>query len=142
MVTNPGNNRLRIPVRWKDRIDTVRYASLPDDEREALEQTRALHLEPRQPESRRELVCSVTQQLERQAQSAHRLALVVRGLGAQAIDDRAERLQLPMMVAIGARLRGAATGARYRVPARGAAQGHGPGTTRARVAIDHGQGNR
>src|SRR5260370_37184601 len=142
MVTNPGNNRLRISVRWKDRIDTVRYASLPDDERESLEQPRALHLEARQPETRRELAFGVTQQLERQAQSAHRLALIVRGLGAQAIDDRAERLQLPMMVAIGARLRGAAAGARYRVPARGAAQGHGLGAARARVAIYHGPANR
>jgi hypothetical protein len=52
MITNPGNNGLRISVRWKDRIDAVCYASEADDEREALEQARALHLEPRQPETR------------------------------------------------------------------------------------------
>src|SRR5438876_3514270 len=87
MLTNPSNNHFRVSVGWKDRIDTVRYASLPDDEREALEQAHALHLEARQPEACCELAVSVTQQLERQAQSAHRLPLVVRELGAQAIDD-------------------------------------------------------
>jgi len=127
MVTNPSNHCLSVSVRWKHRIDAVQNASLPDDERETLEQTHALHLEPRQLETRRELAGRVTQQLERQVQPAHRLALIVRGLGAQAVNDRAKLLQVPMMVAIGARLRGATAGARYRVPTRRAAQGNASG---------------
>src|SRR3989442_12801940 len=135
MVTNPGNDRLSVFVRWENRIDAVRNASLPDDKADALEKAHALHLEPRQPETHRELACGVTQQVERQVQSGHGLALVVCGLCAQAINDGAEILQLPMMVAVSARLRCAAASARYGVPACCAAQRNGIRPTRARVAI-------
>ncbi len=47
MVTNPGNNALSVSVRRENRIDAVRNASLPDDQRDALEKANALHLEPR-----------------------------------------------------------------------------------------------
>ena len=141
MATNPSHHGLRVSVRRKNRIDAVRNTSLPDDKGDALEQTHTLHLEPRQPETRREFACGVTQQLERQVQSAHGFALVVRGLSAQAVNDRAELLQLPMMVAVGARLWRAAASARYRVPTGCASQGHSIRATGARVAIHHDQRN-
>src|SRR5437016_4868855 len=139
MVANPSNHGFRVFVRRKNRIDAVRNTSLPDDKGDALEKTHALHFEPWQPETRQELACSVTQQLKRQVQSAYRFALVVRGLSAQAVNDRAELLQLPMMVAVGASLGRAAASARYRVPTCCASQGQSIRTTGARVAIHHGQ---
>src|SRR5438046_3137229 len=99
MDTNPGNHRLGVFVRRKHRIDAVQNAPLADDEGEALEQTHALNLEPRQPQSRGELACGVTQQRKRQLEPVHRLALILSRLRAQAVNLRAKTLQLLMMIA-------------------------------------------
>src|ERR1043166_6442033 len=105
MFTNPGNHRLSIFVRRKHRIDAVQHAPLPDDESEALEQTHALYLEPRQPQSRCELARGVAQQRKGQLEPVHRLALILGSLCAQAVNLCAKTLQLLMVVAVTARLR-------------------------------------
>src|SRR2546421_3721478 len=50
MGANPVDCSLGVRVGRKHGIDAVQNTSLPDDEREALEQTHALDLERRQPQ--------------------------------------------------------------------------------------------
>ena len=64
------------------------------------------------------------------------------GLAAQAVNDCAEFLQVPIMVAISARLRRAATSTRNCVPACCASQGYGIRAAHARIAKHHSPWNR
>ena len=131
----PGEHVGGVPVGREDRVEHLRDAAALDDQREALDQGHALDLEGGQRERPREAEPLVAQQLERQVEPVHGLALVRGVLCAEAEHAGPAGGQLSVVVAERARLRRAAARARDLVPAPGRVL---VGAARARVHVHDG----
>src|SRR5690242_15846509 len=134
-LLQPRDDVFGVLVRWEDRVEDLLDAAVADDQRDALEQGHVLDLEGGQVESAGEGQLFVAQQLEGQVQPLGGFALVGGVLSAQPVDRGAEVLQLAVVIAESAGLRGAAAGAGDLVPAPRQVAVRLP---RARVAVDDG----
>src|SRR6185295_17703976 len=105
LFTNPAEDRFGVLVRRKHRIQAMDDPAAGDEQRQSLQQPDAFDLERRQTQPVGELKAGVAQQFERQMQPVRRLALVLGGLRAQAVDNGAESAEFRMAIAIGAGLR-------------------------------------
>src|SRR5690348_14922542 len=103
----------------EDRVEDMLDAPIPNDEREALQEPRALRLEGRQAQGIAKLELRIAQHGEGKVQAFAHLLLVGGGLRAQAENLGLQLGKLGMVVAKAARLRRTAARARDHVPALG-----------------------
>src|ERR1700683_2028178 len=99
MAAEPVQNFGGVFVRRKDGVENVFDSSVPNDQRQALQEAYAIHFECRQPQGVAEPLLGVTQNREGQAQAMGHLALVGCGLCAAAEYVCLELRQLLKMIA-------------------------------------------